>query len=55
VEVEPLVLPAGAVVGGEPTTTTDVGANAAVGEAGKWGHGGTSFGISGEHYRMELP
>jgi hypothetical protein len=35
-----------AEVRGEPT---------AAGEAGKWGHDGTSFGTSGEHYRTEVP
>jgi hypothetical protein len=39
-----------------PTTATDAGADAATaGEVGRWGHDGTPFGTSGEHYRMELP
>jgi hypothetical protein len=52
-----LVLPAsaGVEVGGEPTAAADVGADAAVGEVGKWGHDGTPSGTSGEHYRTELP
>jgi hypothetical protein len=56
VEVEPWVLHtgAGAVVGGEPTTAANTGTDAVAAEAGKWGHDGTSFGTSGEHYQMEL-
>jgi hypothetical protein len=48
------VLPAGAgaEVGGEPTATADVGASAGV-KVGRWSHGGTTSGISEEHYQME--
>jgi hypothetical protein len=54
VEVEPLVLPAGAdaEVGGEPTTAADVAADAGV-EVDRWGRGGTPSGTSEEHYWME--
>jgi hypothetical protein len=54
VEVEPWVLPVGAgtEMGREPTAGADV---ATAGEAGRWGHDGTPFGTSGEHYRTELP
>jgi hypothetical protein len=57
VEVESWVLPtgAGAEVGGEPTATTNTGADAATGEVGKWGHDGTPSGTSVEHYRTKLP
>jgi hypothetical protein len=52
------VLPAGAgaEVGGKPTAATDAdaGASAAV-EVSRWSHGGTPFGTSEEHYRMEQP
>jgi hypothetical protein len=52
------VLPAGAgaEVGGEPTATIDAGAGAAAAVGvGRWSRGGTPFGNSEEHYRMELP
>jgi hypothetical protein len=53
VEVESLVLPAGAVieVGGEPTAATDTGAGAvvAVGVV-RWSRGHTPSGTSEEHY-----
>jgi hypothetical protein len=58
VEVEPEVLPAGAgaEVDGEPTTVADIGASAAAAvRVGRWSRGGTLFGASEEHYRMELP
>jgi hypothetical protein len=49
------VLPVGASteVGGERIVATNTGADA--GEAGKWGHDGTSSGTLGEHYRTKLP
>jgi hypothetical protein len=52
------VLPTGAdaKVGGEPTVVADAGVDVAVtGEVGRWSRGGTPFGTSEEHYRMELP
>jgi hypothetical protein len=60
VEVEPLVLPAGAnaEVGGEPTAVADTGAGAGAAVAvrvGRWSCGGTPPSTSEEHYRMELP
>jgi hypothetical protein len=57
VGAEPWVLPAGAgtEVGGEPTAATDAGADATAGEAGRWGHDGTSFSTLEGHYRTELP
>jgi hypothetical protein len=56
VEVEPLVLPAGAdaEVGGEPTAAVDAAAGVGV-EVDRWGCGGTSFGTLEEHYWMERP
>jgi hypothetical protein len=49
---------AGAEVGRDPTAAADAGvgdgATAAV-RVGRWIHGGTPFGTSEEHYRMELP
>jgi hypothetical protein len=56
VEVEPLVLPAGAnaEVGREPTAMADTGAAVAV-RVGRWSCGGTPPSTSEEHYRMELP
>jgi hypothetical protein len=55
VGIEPWVLPVGAGVdvGGKPTATADAGADA--GEAGRWGHDGTTSGTLEGHYRMELP
>jgi hypothetical protein len=57
VEVEPLMLPAGAgvEVGGEPTAVADTGADAAAGEVGKWGHDGTPSDTLEGHYRTEWP
>jgi hypothetical protein len=58
VEVEPLVLPAGAnaEVGREPTAVADTSAGAAVAvRVGRWSCGGTPPSTSEEHYRMELP
>jgi hypothetical protein len=54
VEVEPLVLPAGAdaEVGGEPTTAADTAADAGV-EVDRWGRGGTPSGTLEEYYWME--
>jgi hypothetical protein len=53
VEIEPLVLPAGAgagaEVGGKPTATADTG------EVGRWGHDDTLSGTLGEHYQTKLP
>jgi hypothetical protein len=47
---------AGAEVGGEPTAAADASVDAAVAdEVGRWSCGGTPFGTSEEHYRMELP
>jgi hypothetical protein len=56
VEVEPLVLPAGAdaEVDGEPTAATDADAGAGV-EVDRWGRGGTASGTSEEHCWMEQP
>jgi hypothetical protein len=52
------VLPvgAGAEVGREPTTATDIDAGAAAAvEVGRWSRGGTPSGTSEEHYWMEQP
>jgi hypothetical protein len=56
VEIEPLVLPAGAdaEVGGEPTAAVDAAGGAGV-EVDRWGRGGTPSGTSEEHYWMERP
>jgi hypothetical protein len=53
VEVEPWMLPAGlgTKVGGKPTASADASVDAtAAGEAGRWSHGGTPSGTSGEHF-----
>jgi hypothetical protein len=51
-----MLIGASAKVGGEPTTAADAGAGATMADGvGRWSRGGTPFGTSKEHYRMEFP